>query len=166
MYQTDLTILGVYAEEREEENNIFRAWLKDKDDKALDITVHAINDTVSAGIDCMACANCCKTLLISVTPEELASCSNHIGFSENEFKEKYLEESLKGNLYINTTPCHFLANNKCSIYTNRFADCREFPHLHKPGFRDRLLGTFLHYGKCPIVFNVIEELKDHLGFRE
>src|SRR4051812_4780817 len=105
MYQTDLTILATYADEREEENNTFRGWLKGKDDKILDTTVHEINDVVSAGIDCMACANCCKTLLISVTPEELISCSNHLGLSENDFKDRYLEESLKGNLYINTTPC-------------------------------------------------------------
>ena len=165
MYQTDLNIIAASASQREEENAFFRTWLKSKDESYLDSKVHGINDKVSAAIDCTECANCCKTLVINVSPDEATSCSRHLGLSEDEFKEKYLEESLQGELYINNIPCHFLAGSKCSIYNNRFADCREFPHLHKPGFRGRLLGTLLHYGKCPIVYNVLEELKEELGFK-
>ncbi|MBV9989122.1 MAG: hypothetical protein JO301_15695, partial [Chitinophagaceae bacterium] len=45
-----------------------------------------------------------------------------------------------------------------------FAGCREFPALHVPGFRNRLFTTFMHYERCPIIFNVMEQLKDVIGF--
>ena len=61
-----------------------------------------------------------------------------------------------------TIPCHFLADNICTIYPQRFHECREFPHLHKPGFVQRFPGTIMHYARCPIIFNVIEELKRQL----
>ena len=164
MYQTDLAIIATYASAREKENDEFRSWLKDKDGLLLDQVVHNINDTVSAGIDCTACGNCCKTLVIDVSAAEMATCAAHLHMPQETFKEQYLEESQQGKLYISTIPCHFLADNKCTIYANRFTDCRAFPHLYKDGFRDRLPGTLMHYGKCPIVYNVLEELKDTLGY--
>jgi Fe-S-cluster containining protein len=84
--------------------------------------------------------------------------------SREDVKEKYIEESQQGNCFINTIPCHFLADNKCTIYENRFTECRDFPHLHKPGFKARLAGTLMHYGRCPIIYNVIEEMKVKTGF--
>jgi hypothetical protein len=50
------------------------------------------------------------------------------------------------------------------VYENRFSSCREFPHLHKPGFNTRLFETFMHYNICPIVFHVVEKLKQALAF--
>jgi Fe-S-cluster containining protein len=165
LYQTDLNIIAQEAEVREDENYSFRSWLKTKDSKRLDGLVHGINDRVSAAIDCTQCGNCCNKLVINVTKTEMRSCSKYLNVSETEFKEKYLEESQQGELYINTIPCHFFAEKKCTIYENRFKECREFPHLHKPGFQQRLLGTLMHYGTCPIVYNVLEELKDEMNYR-
>ena len=165
MYQTDLNIIAKQAEEREDENYAFRSWLKMKDSKPLYRLVHEINDKVSAAIDCTKCGNCCRTLVINVTPQDMASCSKHLNITKEEFKEKYIEESQEGEYYINTIPCHFFADKKCTIYDHRFKECRDFPHLHKSGFQGRLLGTLLHYGTCPIVYNVLEELKDRLRFR-
>ena len=164
MYQTDHATMLRHADEREVENDDFKSWLKGHDDALVDGLVHSINDRVSAAIDCTECARCCKQLMINVTPDEMTACATHLAVSADTFKEKYLEESQMGKLYINTIPCHFLEGTRCGIYTHRFADCRDFPNLHKPGFKPRLLGTLLHYGRCPIVYNVVEELKTELGF--
>ena len=80
-------------------------------------------------------------------------------------KEKFIEESQGGQLIINTIPCHFLADNKCTIYENRFTECRDFPHLHKDGFTARYFNTIMYYHMCPIIFNVVEVLKEELGFK-
>jgi Fe-S-cluster containining protein len=104
-------------------------------------------------------------LVINVTPEEAVGLAQTIGKTVDETKETYIEESLQGKMFINTMPCHFLADNKCTIYSGRFTECRDFPHLHKPGFVPRLLGTLGHYGRCPIIYNVIEEVKTATGFR-
>ncbi len=165
-YQTDLNIIANKAQEREQENEDFRLWLKKSDPEKIDIIVHSLNDKVSNVVDCTTCGNCCKTLIINVSPIDLYNCSLGLDMPETVFKDKYLEESLAGNLFMNTIPCNFLSNDKCTIYENRFNECREFPHLHKTGFQDRLLGTMLHYGRCPIIYNVIEGLKLETGFIE
>ena len=165
MYQTDLKIIAKHAEEREDENYRFRSWLKMKDAKPLDRVVHEINDRVSKAIDCTKCANCCKALVVSVTGQDMISCAKHLGMSKTEFTEKYIEKSEEGDFVINRMPCHFLADNKCTVYSHRFKDCRDFPYLQKPGFQGRLLGVIMNYGTCPIVYNVLEELKVRLRFR-
>lgn len=81
------------------------------------------------------------------------------------FKEKYIEESLQGQLIVNRMPCHFLEGSRCSQYEHRFNECREFPHLTRKNFKDRMFGTLIHYAMCPIIFNVIEELKIRTGFK-
>ena len=84
--------------------------------------------------------------------------------TKKHFEEKYIEKSEGGMMIMNTIPCHFLNDNKCGVYENRFKECRDFPHLHKPNFNDRLFGTLIHYAICPIIFNVIEQLKIETDF--
>ncbi len=163
-YETNLDSIAKIADGRIEENDQFISYLRDWDNDALDKIAHIINNTVSPAIDCTACGNCCKTLVINVTSDEVAPLAAHLKLTPEETKEKYIEESMAGRLFINTMPCHFLADNKCTIYDSRFTECRDFPHLHKPGFKDRLPGTLGHYGRCPIIYNVIEEMKQQLGF--
>jgi hypothetical protein len=52
------------------------------------------------------------------------------------------------------------------VYEHRFSECREFPRLDRKNFKDRLFGTLIHYAMCPIIFNVVEELKIKTGFKE
>ena len=164
MYQADLTIIAEKADEREEENARFRAWNKDRDERSIDQMVHTINHEVSSAIDCTECGNCCKNLVINVEPSDAISCAGSMNMKTEDFLEKYIETSAQGQFFISAIPCHFFAEKKCTIYENRFTACREFPHLHKEGFLNRLSGTMMHYGKCPIIYNVVEELKLSLQF--
>lgn len=121
--------------------------------------VFQINREVEQKIDCTTCGACCKGLMINVTQIESDAVAAHLQMNNDDFEEKYIEKSMGGQMIINTIPCHFLSDSKCTIYENRFNECREFPHLHKPNFTDRLFGTLIHYSICPIIFNVVEELK-------
>jgi hypothetical protein len=38
-----------------------------------------------------------------------------------------------------------------------------FRRLHHKGFTGRLFAMFMHYGRCPIVYNVIEGLKTKIA---
>lgn len=164
MYETDLSILAKEALIKEEENSRFRDYLSGKDQNSLDELVFILNERVSAAIDCTLCGACCRSLMINVTGAEVKELSRTLGMLPGDFKAKYIEESAQGHFIINQIPCHFLAGGKCSIYANRFTECREFPHLHKPHFKNRLFGTLMHYGRCPIIYNVIEELKKKLNW--
>ena len=162
--ETNLAVIARLAEEREEENWEFRSFLKGEDSSIIDEQVQRLNKEIAAHIDCTACGNCCKTFMISVEPEELKPLATHLGLTELAIKEQYVEQSSEGDYIINAIPCHFLNDNKCTVYENRFNTCREFPHLHKYGFTSRLFSIVQHYAICPIVFNVYEALKKETGF--
>lgn len=102
--------------------------------------------------------------MINVTQAESEKVAQHFDIPVKAFKEKYIEEGESGLMIINTIPCHFLSDSKCTIYENRFNECRAFPHLDKPNFNDRLFGTLIHYSICPIIYNVVEQLKIKMQF--
>ena len=147
-----------------EQNERFKTYLKNSDSSDLDQIVYQLNDEVSALIDCQQCGNCCKTLMIVVTDEEADQVSTLLEKNRTEFDEQYLEKGANGLMLMNTMPCSFLKENSCTIYENRFEGCREFPALHLPGFNKRLFSHFMHYGRCPIIYNVMERLKIALNF--
>ena len=152
------------AVEKESENENFRLFLKEQDGEAIDKIVHRLNDQVTEKTDCTSCGNCCKSLLINVTTEEAGTLAAHLQTSAEAVKDKYLDVSPGGKMVISSIPCHFLQGTQCSIYEHRFEGCREFPHLDRPHFTRRLFGTMMYYGTCPIIFNVIELLKEELEF--
>jgi Fe-S-cluster containining protein len=131
----------------------------------VDSVVHEINNTITPQIDCTQCGNCCKSLMINITPQETDSLAVHLNMDVNTVKEKYIETSEQGQMIMSAIPCHFLSGTQCTIYENRFKECRDFPHLHKQNFTARLLGTLMYYSMCPIIFNVVESLKAKLNFK-
>ncbi|MEN9569898.1 MAG: hypothetical protein RL172_1129 [Bacteroidota bacterium] len=161
---TNLDTIKAIAATRQQEHDAFRIFIKNSNSQQIDELVHTLNNQITPQIDCTQCGNCCKSLMINVTPAEASSLATHLQTNLAGLKEKYLEESQQGQLVINQIPCHFLTGTRCSIYEQRFTECRDFPHLHKPNFANRLFGLLIHYAACPIIFNVIEALKIKTGF--
>jgi Fe-S-cluster containining protein len=149
---------------KEDENFYFKEFLRQQDEEIIDALVKQLNEEVTPQIDCTTCGNCCKSLMINITKTEADKLAEHLNMRLDEVKEKYIETSLQGEMVINTIPCHFLTGTSCGIYEQRFTECREFPGLNKNNFNGRLFSTFMHYGRCPIIYNVIEELKKKLSF--
>jgi len=164
MLITSLEEISQLALTKEAENNRFKTYLQQTDSKWVDSKVQELNTVVEAQIDCTLCGNCCKTLMINVTEQEADNLSTHKKQTRSEFDSQYLERGTHGMLLMNTIPCPFLQENKCSVYEHRFAGCREFPGLHLPEFTGRLFSVFMHYGRCPIIFNVVEQLKAAVAF--
>jgi len=164
--QTDLAAILLKAESMESENDAFRSFLNQQPATLLDQKVQAINETIATKIDCTECGNCCKSLLINVTSSEAEKLADQLQLNLLEVKKLYLDESEGGQLLMNKIPCHFLIDKKCSIYAHRFNSCRDFPHLEQAGFNKRLFSLFMHYGTCPIIFNVMENLKIQTGFKQ
>ena len=164
---TDLTTIAQAAEKNEETNFRFKEFLRNYKGDQIDEMVFELNNAVSSQVDCTKCGNCCRSLMINVGEKDTERLSNHLNISKKEFEEKYIEKSASGNISVmKQIPCYFLHDNKCTVYEARPHECREFPGLHKAGFTGRLFATFMHYGRCPIIFNVIEKLKEKLNFPE
>ncbi len=163
---TQLNSIAALEQQRLVEHQAFKAYIKSyNDDAKLDAVVQALEQHISPLIDCTQCGNCCRSLMINVTEAECTTVSQALGISEQSFTQQYVETSTYGAMVINTIPCHFLSNNKCTIYQHRFRECRDFPHLHQPNFSSRIGGTLMHYGRCPIIYNVIEQLKVKLSWQ-
>ena len=162
--KTNLKEIGIIAKDKQEENDGFSLFLKKQSHSNIDSLVFRLNEEITPQIDCTQCGNCCKTLMIQVDPIELKHLSAALQMSEGEFEDAYIEKGCSGKMLINTIPCHFLSENKCSVYEHRFSSCREFPALHLPQITSRLFTIFMHYDRCPIIFNVIESLKQELSF--
>ena len=145
-------------------NERFVNHLKQLNEVEIDDAVFELDLLISPQIDCTKCGNCCKTLMINVEAPESKIAAQHLQISNAEFEDAYIEKSLGGKMVISKIPCHFLSDNKCSIYLSRFAGCREFPAMHLPHIQKRLFTIFMHYGRCPIIFNVMEHLKTKVNF--
>lgn len=149
--------------DREAENDLFAHNVKEMDPLVIDQMVHKLNQDISPRIDCTVCGNCCKTLLINVEEGEANRLTNHLALSRTDFDHQYLEKGSNGMMIMNAIPCSFLTEKKCSVYEYRFDGCREFPAMHLPGFSKRLFTTLMHYGRCPIIFNIVEAMKEQMS---
>jgi len=130
----------------------------------LDKAVLTLSESISPKINCTSCGNCCKSLMVNIDEDEANNLANHLGQTRALFDENYISKGESGRMVINSIPCHFLVENSCSVYEHRFAGCREFPAFHIPEFNKRLFTTYMHYDRCPIIFNVMENLKQILEF--
>ncbi|MBI2302641.1 MAG: YkgJ family cysteine cluster protein [Armatimonadetes bacterium] len=163
---TDLDRIAALAEEQEDENTDFRAFVKwqlDWEDEEVDAVVKATYEEVAALIDCQTCGNCCRELSWAAEPLDIVRLARRLGTSEAEFAEQYLTYE-HGEKVLNVKPCPFLDGCRCSVYEDRPGNCRDFPYLDRPGFSQRLFSVLSNAEICPIVYNTIERLKDRLGF--
>jgi uncharacterized protein len=110
-------------------------------------------------VDCLGCANCCKTMTPTFTTTDIKRISAHFGQTPDEFKQKWLYKDRVGDWLNKKEPCQFLdlTSNKCSIYAIRPADCAGFPHLQKN------LTEYGHVHKqniecCPATFRMVERM--------
>jgi Fe-S-cluster containining protein len=167
----DLVQIRKKAEEKADENWRFRRFLKDRCDlepDELDQLVFEITRRVWAGIDCTECANCCREVHPTFSDDEVERLARRLKMDRREFIEKYLKATEPGDenpWETRTLPCPFLEGNRCSVYEDRPADCSGYPYLDKPDFGCRTMAMVERASTCPIVYEVLEELKPVLGFR-
>jgi len=158
--------LRVLAEKKEDENCRFRQFLKMRSDEdEVDRRVLELARRVTERTDCTACANCCKTVRPGFNEEEI----DRLAIERQQFIETYLQRTDPDDdnrWQTRSTPCPFLKDNRCSVYEDRPGDCRGYPYVDQPEFTSRLWGMIERTFTCPIVYEVMEELKPQLGFRD
>ena len=125
--------------------------------------MHLLNEEIAPKISCTNCGNCCKSLMVNISETEADRLSDHLHITRSHFDKQYVEKGSNGMMILNAIPCAFLKENKCTVYEYRFEGCREFPAMHVPGFSKRLFTTLMHYGRCPIIFNIVEAMKKQMA---
>jgi Fe-S-cluster containining protein len=163
--ETDLDEIKYLASVRENENLRFRSFLKTKNGAKVDSFVHQLHQSLTEQIDCTACGNCCCKLDLRLHEKDITVLSKLEDSTPKKYIENYCEKDYDGHIFFKSTPCRYLDGKTCSIYENRPTECRDFPYTHKKGFSSRLLNMIGLYEDCPIVFNLMEQLKIKFYFR-
>jgi len=159
----DLANLPQKAKLKRKENAKFFARLKAKQPKELDNTVAEIHEEVFEQIDCLQCANCCKTTSPLFTQKDIERIAGYLKMRPALFVEKYLRIDEDHDYVLKSAPCAFLgADNYCSIYEVRPLACQGYPHTDRKKFYQLLDITLKNTAICPAAFEIVERLKKSL----
>lgn len=122
--------------------------------------VKEVDATVWEDVQCLECANCCKTMTPTYTPKDIKRIAAHFDMTPKDFKAKWLYKDDTGDWMNTATPCQFLgSDNKCTIYEIRPDDCAGFPHHHKKEF-DLYNDTYINnVHRCPATFELVSRLR-------
>ena len=138
----------------------FLKKLRKKPPKDLDERFQQAHDQAFEQVDCLGCANCCKTMSPRVTERDARRISKVLGMSVKAFIHQYLERDEEGDYLMQGSPCPFLGtDNKCLIYEDRPSACANFPHTNHRQMHKHLNTAAHNYDRCPIVYKVIEQIK-------
>lgn len=143
-------------------NKRFLSRLRQKRPKDLDDRVAEFHDEVFAEVDCLTCANCCKTTSPIVRDIDVERLAKHLRLRPAALIERYLYLDKDGDYVMNTAPCPFLGpDNYCSVYSARPKACREYPHTDRKNFHQILGLTLKNTLICPAAAKVVEKLKEN-----
>ena len=157
--QLDASLLSKMAAKKEAE------WVKyyNKNKKKLeasDLKIHNLHDKISSKIDCLKCANCCRSLGPRITDKDVERMAKVLRIKSADLIENYLMVDEDGDMVFQSMPCPFLGvDNYCSIYESRPKACREYPHTDRKKFFQIYKLSVKNASTCPIVYEVLEEIQ-------
>ena len=131
--------------------------------KDVDVAFHSLHDEAFERIDCLTCANCCKTTSPIFRDVDIDRIAKHLGVKPSLFTEKYLHIDEDNDWVLNSSPCAFLGDdNYCSIYDVRPKACRDYPHTDRKNMLGILDLTLNNSLVCPAVLKIFYEIgKDY-----
>jgi len=145
-----------------EEKERRKLLLKVKD-RELDTLMHDAHEKAFSCIDCLQCANCCKTTGPLFTDKDITRISKHLRMKEPAFIDQYLQKDEDGDMVLQTVPCPFLhEDNMCGIYEQRPKACREYPHTDRVKQKQILDLTLKNEKICPAVEMMLKDISDRL----
>lgn len=161
----DLADFNRNAQNLKKENQTFYKRLKAKPPKDLDARFHAAHEDVFREVDCLSCANCCKTTSPIFYQRDIERAAKAVKLKPGAFIEKYLRIDEEDDFVLRSAPCAFLGeDNYCSIYDSRPNACREYPHTDRKKMYQLTALTYNNTLVCPAVLRITEILKKQLNF--
>jgi Fe-S-cluster containining protein len=146
----------------------FLTRLENNPPKALDKKIAELEKEVWKEVDCLSCANCCKTMTPTFTVADIKRIAAHFSMTVEAVQQKWLRRERGGDRdWLNKSePCQFLdlKTNMCSIYEVRPADCAGFPHFHKK-FKDYSHVHKQNVDLCPATHRLVEKMMERMKNR-
>ncbi len=137
--------------------------LKKTNNRLLDTQFHTAHTKTFKGIDCLSCANCCKTTSPIFRKVDIDRISKSMGMKSGKFEDEFLRVDEDGDFVLKSSPCYFLGkDNKCSIYDVRPLACREYPHTDRKNMFQILDLTAKNVEICPAVAKIVTEMEGNV----
>ena len=158
--------VAAMAKQKENENYAFRTFLKGHaNSQKLDKQFSKLHKELFAHYDCNSCRNCCKEYSGNLSEEDIPKCAEKFGMSPDDFKAQYLHQNQEGTYDTNHKPCDFLQEDgSCSLGECKPLNCAEYPFTARPDRWASLFGIVSNASVCPVLFEMLEILKDEYGF--
>lgn len=138
--------------------------IKKKRPKQLDSVFHESHDETFKRIDCLKCANCCKTTSPIFRDVDILRISKKLKLNAATFEKEYLKVDEDGDWVLKSSPCTFLMpDNRCFIYDVRPQACREYPHTDRKRMIQIMDLTLKNAEVCPAVSRILGSLTEKLG---
>jgi Fe-S-cluster containining protein len=154
--------INLAAQESKVIRKTFQHW-KRKAPNKLDEHFHKAHDEAFENIDCLECANCCKTTSPIFIDRDIDRIASHLRMKPSAFVTQYLRLDEDGDYVLQKSPCTFLGeDNYCSIYDVRPRACREYPHTNRKNMQQILDLTQKNTEICPAVAKIVLQLKSYL----
>lgn len=151
------------AEKKPEINKLFQR-LKKKKPKELDGLFFDVHQEAFKEIDCLSCANCCKTTSPIFRDIDIKRIAKKMKIGVSEFERKYLRMDEDDFWVLKTSPCAFLAeDNTCEIYDFRPQACSEYPHTDQRKVVQVLDLTYKNIEICPAAARITNEILNKIG---
>lgn len=146
---------------RAKQNKLFLKRLVRKDTKEVDVLFHEAHKEVFAEIDCLTCANCCKTTSPIFYQTDIERAAKALRMKPGSFVEQYLRVDEDKDWVLKSSPCPFLEDdNKCKIYDSRPKACREYPHTDRKKMVQIMDLTYKNSLVCPAVLEMLKRIQE------
>lgn len=156
--------LEKFMQEAAKQKNVNKAFLnqlKRKKPKSLDDDFEAVHEEVFEKLDCLTCANCCKTTSPIFREKDIQVLAKRFRMKAAAFVEQYLFLDTDGHYALRSAPCPFLDDeNYCTVYEDRPLACREYPHTNRKRMYQILDLTLLNTLVCPATLKIVNQLRE------
>jgi Fe-S-cluster containining protein len=160
----DLSEFNTASSQKKKANKSFFQKLKSNSPRNLDDLFQEAHYKTFESTDCLKCANCCKTTSPVFYERDIDRAAKALRTNPGTFIHKYLTIDEDNDYVLKQSPCAFLGSeNYCTIYADRPAACREYPHTNRKNIRQILDLTYRNTLVCPAVLKITEEVRQKLG---
>lgn len=161
----DLTLFRKESQSDYASHQSLRDRLRRKKPRDLDAQFARLHQEAFEEIDCLTCANCCKTTSPIFLQTDIDRLARVFRQKSSDFIDEYLTLDEDGDFVLKSSPCPFLGeDNKCLVYEDRPKACREYPHTNRKNMRGILNLTLKNTLVCPAVHKIFRQMEK--GYRK
>lgn len=137
--------------------------LSQSDELRADHITRSSHEEVFSQTNCLECAACCKSANALLEEDDIVRLANRLSIAVAAFMGQYALLDEDGDWVLDGSPCPFLQpDNRCSVYEDRPASCRDYPHTGRKKLVQYRALTERNAAICPAVNEILTLIEKKL----